>query len=79
MISTPYKDLRAALGRPDEWHPEWAQHLEVRREAGVTIYTAHPRHLTAEHLTDLATISGTGWQVAIDSPRLNRLRVKIWH
>lgn len=78
MITTPYATLRKALGKEPEWHPTWAQHLEVRREAGVTVYTAQPHTLTADDVTDLATVQGTGWRVAIDAPRLNKIRVKIW-
>ncbi|MGO1735348.1 MAG: hypothetical protein ACTHZ9_03355 [Leucobacter sp.] len=77
MISTPYKQLRELLGMPDEWYPEWAERLEVRRIGGATHYYASPERLTTDDLAELHELITAGWGVAIDGPRLGRVRIEI--
>ncbi|SDQ49694.1 hypothetical protein [Leucobacter chromiiresistens] len=78
MITTPYKQLRDELGKPEEWRPSWAQHLEVRRHGERTIYSAKVEHLTADQLEELHALGLSGWDLRIDSPALNRLRIALW-
>lgn len=78
MITTPYKTLTTALGRDEGWRPTWAQRLEVRRAENTTVYYSHPETLNADELTELEHLRTEGWNVALDSPRLNRLRIQIW-
>lgn len=78
MISSPYKALKQALGHDEDWRPTWAQRLEVRRAENTTVYYSHPETLNADELTELERLTADGWHVALDSPRLNRLRIQIW-
>lgn len=78
MTSTPYRELRKELGHEDDWTPTWAQRLEVRRHGDTTVYLAHPETISADELTELARLHATGWQITLDSPRLNRLRIQLW-
>ncbi len=78
MISTPYATLRESLGMPDDWQPDWAEHLEVRRHEEQTVYVAQPDRIDAAGLDELYKLSEIGWNITIDSQRLNRIRINLW-
>lgn len=72
---TLYAALRDALGQSTEWIPTWATVLHsVHTEAGIE-YQTHPAWLTNHDIAEINALIQAGWQVAITSPRLNRLRV----
>lgn len=77
VITSPYRALRDELGKPEGWRPSWAQRLEVRRHGNRTVYSAKVEHLDAEQLEELHVLGSSGWDLRIDSPALNRLRVSI--
>lgn len=77
MIRNPYATLRELGGHRAGWMPAWAERLEVHRtETGITTYSAHPIELTHADLADLHELAAAGWHVAIDGPRLGRIRVR---
>lgn len=78
MITNPYLELRDLTGNKQGWHPEWAKQLQVVRTGNTTVYVSHPQELASEQLSELQQLTESGWQVEIDSQRLNRLRVKLW-
>ena len=78
MITTPYATLREALGKEPDWQPDWAQRLEVRRHDDTTVYVAHPDRIDTQAIDDLNQLQETGWQIIIDTQRLNRVRVSLW-
>lgn len=78
MITTPYATLREALGKEPDWQPDWAQRLEVRRHDDTTNYIAHPDRIGTDALTELHELANAGWNVTIDSQRLNRIRINLW-
>jgi len=76
VIDSPYRTLPTDLGKPDGWHPAWAQRLERQNNNGTT-YVANPETLDRDDLADLLEITSQGWDIRIDSLRLNRLRIQI--
>lgn len=75
LTDTLYTALREALGRPTSWIPTWATVLSsTHTETGIE-YQTHPAWLTNNDMTEINALIQAGWQVAITSPRLNRLRV----
>lgn len=78
MISNPYIDLQRDLEQPEGWRPDWAVRLERRIIAGRSTYLSHPEQLDVDNLAELAQLEPLGWNVTIDSPRLNLLRITLW-
>lgn len=72
---TLYSELRDILGRPPEWVPPWATVINATRTEDGLQYVTHPDHLNRVDVSELHALAQSDWDVQIDSPRLNRLRI----
>ena len=72
---TLYSELRAALKRPKDWVPPWATVIQAVSTGDGLQYLTHPAHLNHVDISELHALARGGWDVRIDSPRLNRLRI----
>ena len=63
---TPYALLSDLYVKPDDWRPQWADHLSVVQTAGGIVYIAEPYQLYPEAFWDFCMIEAHGWLVQID-------------
>lgn len=79
---TPYLLLRNALGKPEDWRPQWADHLSVKRGEGITVYIAEPYRLYPAAFRDFENLEAHGWNVIVDGQSLHNpgrtVRVRIY-
>jgi hypothetical protein len=63
---TPYTFLRSLNGKPQDWRPQWADHLSVVRTADGIVYVSEPYQLYPEAFRDFTTLEAHGWRVQVD-------------
>ena len=63
---TPYILLRNLYGKPEDWKPQWADHLSIVRTASGIVYLAEPYQLYPEAFNDFAVLEARGYRVQVD-------------
>lgn len=63
---TPYTLLRRLHEKPQDWQPQWADHLSVVRGPNGLVYVAEPYQLYPEAFRDFTLLEAHGWRVQVD-------------